>query len=174
MDIHAPKGTAPWARAMRAELASLWQDASCNLHRFRNYLRVFAEHNGAQYFADACGAPFPSLWAFCTAKSPQGIGYEQELLETFLTDIHQIALPPPAPVEAPAAPTTGRPPGYGALPAKVREAMQAHRKKGITASELATKLGEPRKQVWATLERLVKQGRATKKGATYIARKEAA
>jgi hypothetical protein len=68
MDIHNPKGTASWARAMRGELASLWRDASCNLHRFRNYLRVFAEHNGAQYFADVCGAPFPSLWAFCTAN----------------------------------------------------------------------------------------------------------
>jgi hypothetical protein len=73
----------------------------------------------------------------------------------------------PAPVEAPAAPTTGRPPGYGALPAKVREAMQAHRKRGITAGALATKLDAPRKQVWATLERFVTQGKAQKNGTAY-------
>ncbi len=76
-------------------------------------------------------------------------------------------LAPPAPVHAPAVPTTGRKPGYGDLPAKVRAVMQVYQQDGITAGALAKHVDAPRKQVWSTLERLVKQGKAEKHGTTY-------
>jgi hypothetical protein len=62
-------------------------------------------------------------------------------------------------------------PGYGSLPAKVWAALQA-RKRGATAAELATAIDGPRGQVWAALQRMVRQGKATKHGTTYRIRKE--
>jgi hypothetical protein len=73
----------------------------------------------------------------------------------------------PAPVEAPAASASGRKPGYGALTAKVRVALQAHGQDGSTNGALAKQVDTPRNAVWQILERLVKQGKAQKNGTTY-------
>jgi hypothetical protein len=63
------------------------------------------------------------------------------------------------------APQTG-------LAARVRTGLQAHGTQGIRSSALAKELGAPNDKVWRNLGRLVKQGRARKKGTTYVLRKD--
>jgi hypothetical protein len=87
--------------------------------------------------------------------------------------VSQAVDPGAMPEEAPAPPATAQAPQIG-LAARVRAGLQAHGTQGSRSSALAKELGAPNDKVWRNLERLVKQGRATKKGATYIARKEAA
>jgi hypothetical protein len=115
--------------------------------------------------------------------------YGLEVVETQIVAVFLAAYGRPAPashgsqVVAPdtipeevrqAIPTTpGQAPQTG-LAARVRAGLQAHGTQGIRSSALAKELGAPNDKVWRNLERLVKQGRATKKGSTYIARKEAA
>lgn len=75
------------------------------------------------------------------------------------------ATPEGASQAIPTAP--GQAPQTG-LAARVREAMQAHGRKGTTASALAKALGVSNDKTWRNLERLVKQGKARKEGTTYI------
>ena len=82
--------------------------------------------------------------------------------------------PPPPPDEPPTAaaePPAPTPPGrtgtYGQIPAKVLAALQAHGTDGATAHTLATAVAVPYGQVWTSLDRLVKQGKAVKEGTLY-------
>jgi hypothetical protein len=86
-----------------------------------------------------------------------------------LVDACIARLTPLTHVEAPTAPATGRPPGYGVLAAKVREALAAS--PGSTCAALAKAVGAKPKHVDKALKRLVSQGKARKEGRTYVLQK---
>jgi hypothetical protein len=88
--------------------------------------------------------------------------------------ISQAVDPDATPEEVPQTiPTAPRQAPQAGLAARVRAGLQAHGTQGIQSSALAKELGAPNDKVWRNLERLVKQGRARKKGTTYVLRQDA-
>ena len=92
IDLNAPKGTAPWARAIRLELAMMWHDTTTNIQRFRDYLKLFDEVKGYQQLDDEFGHPFSTLRAFCVAHPPHGLGYDADVLDAIQEETRQITL----------------------------------------------------------------------------------
>ena len=90
--LDAPRGTAPWARAMRVELRQMWKQGTTQLQRFRHYLQLMEQERGYQHLDDAFGHPFPSLRAFCTADPPFGLGYDAEVLDAIQAETRQMLL----------------------------------------------------------------------------------
>lgn len=92
MDLAAPKGSAPWARAVRVHMVTMLQDATTQLQRFRRHVQLFEKERGYQQLDDVYGHPFPSMRAFCTAKAPHGLGYDPALLEAMVQETREITL----------------------------------------------------------------------------------
>jgi hypothetical protein len=141
--------------------------------------RKAAEERAARQ-TRACAEAVQYLGALVTDYGLEVV--ETQILAVFLAAHGRPALashavqavdPGAIPEEASTPPATAQAPQRG-LAARVRAGLQAHGTQGIRSSALAQELGAPNDKVWRNLERLVKQGRATKKGTTYIARKETA
>jgi hypothetical protein len=87
-----PKGSAPWARAMRYELHKQWHDGTTELQRFQRYLALMEREKGYQQLDDRYGHPFPSMRAFCVAKPPDGLGFDPDLLDAIARETRQMTL----------------------------------------------------------------------------------
>jgi hypothetical protein len=92
IDQDAPKGSAPWARAIRLNMTRMLKDAKTELRRFSGYVRLFETHLAYQQLDDAYGHPFPSMRAFCLAKQPHGLGYDPAMLEALVKETREITL----------------------------------------------------------------------------------
>ena len=92
MDLAAPLGSAPWARAVHVHMQTMLEDATTQLQRFRRCIRLFDTERGYQHLDDEYGHPFPSLRAFCTTKPPYGLGYDPILLEAMVVETREMTL----------------------------------------------------------------------------------
>jgi hypothetical protein len=90
--LEAPKGTAPWARAMRIELRQMWHDGTTQLHRFQRYLTLMERERGYQQLDDVFGHPFPTMRAFCVAPPPHGVGFDPAVLDALADETRQMTV----------------------------------------------------------------------------------
>ena len=90
--LEAPKGTAPWAWAMRIELRHMWEDGTTQLQRFQRYLTLMERERGYQQLDDAFGHPFPTMRAFCIAPPPHGVGFDTKLLDAFAAETREMTV----------------------------------------------------------------------------------
>lgn len=69
-DFNAPKGSAPWAIAIKTELQILIKDRNTTASRIKPFLEMMEEHSGYK------ALDFQSLDEFIEAKYPYGLGGE--------------------------------------------------------------------------------------------------
>jgi hypothetical protein len=79
-DLSAPKGSKPWARAIRYRLGRLAKEGTTKVRDFQSYLTLFEDTQGYRQLEDAQGQPFQSLGAFASARIPYGLGYDPEII----------------------------------------------------------------------------------------------
>jgi hypothetical protein len=79
-DLQAPKGSQPWARAVRYQLQTLARQSKTSVRDFQTYLKLLEESGGYQQLEDGEGRPFTTLSAFAVAKMPFGLGYDPEII----------------------------------------------------------------------------------------------
>jgi hypothetical protein len=79
-DLSAPKGSRPWARAIRYRLGRLAREGTTKVRDFQSYLTLFEDTQGYRQLEDPQGQPFQSLGAFASARIPYGLGYDPEII----------------------------------------------------------------------------------------------
>jgi len=79
-DLQAPKGSQPWARAVRYQLQCLARQSKTSVRDFQTYLKLLEDHLGYQQLDDDQGYPFATLSAFAVAQIPFGLGYDPEIV----------------------------------------------------------------------------------------------
>jgi hypothetical protein len=79
-DLQAPKGSQPWARAVRYQLQCLARQSKTSVRDFQTYLKLLEDHLGYQQLDDDQGHPFATLSAFAVAQIPFGLGYDPEIV----------------------------------------------------------------------------------------------
>jgi hypothetical protein len=79
-DLQAPKGSQPWARAVRYQLQTLARQSKTSVRDFQTYLKLLEESGGYQQLENEEGHPFITLSAFAVAKMPFGLGYDPDII----------------------------------------------------------------------------------------------
>lgn len=81
--LDAPRGSREWAIAVRTEAFCRLSDQRNNARSLRSFVALMAEHEGWKELRGPDGKHFRTFEAFCSARSPFGLGMTADEIALF-------------------------------------------------------------------------------------------
>lgn len=85
-DVSAPKGSRPWAIAIRVELTMALKKADFSSCRAKRMYDALRDTNGWKTLDDGRGNRFMSFEEFCVYRQPFGLGYDKKHIEDIIRE----------------------------------------------------------------------------------------